>query len=326
MKLRILVSIALSFVLGGQAFAQSSSSGPSAPHKAHLEGLKDAWTNRSLTPDKGQFLILAGPSSVQGLSVRAGWSAIQGPSEFGFNIRRHHNAWKTEILGIETKATQKSVQGAMPLGFVYAPIENLEVGLALPLLFGLADHNPAYGFRRDPNAGFGDMPIWATYQLTDDRVQLGLRAAFYLPTQTDFQMQFGLPILARLGGLRLESGVFVHITFDQEYTFSEVFVPARIGFQITPEIFAGARTGLNMGFVDGETFFAMPLYGFAGYTMSTDIGPIDFGLQFGFDQLFRSNPATQNREPSTSVSYPGDGSVDFSDFSLSFGANIALQF
>lgn len=332
MTIRHLLLSILLLSLSGTAFAQREPIAPAAASTAELAGLRDVWSNRNLTPFKGQMLILAGPNSSQSLSIRGGWSSIQGPSEFGLSIRRYHAGAKVTgpSGGTISQFTRKSVQASMPIGVAFAPINNLEVGIALPFMFGLADDHPANGFRANPNVVFGDLPLWATYQITDGKVQVGVRASLFLPTQSRVQFQAGLPVLARLGGVRIESGVFVHMTFHPEQTLSEVFIPARVGFQINPEIFAGFRTGLNLGFIDGETFLTMPLYGFAGYTLNTNVGPIDLGLQFGFDQLFRTTPWIQDR-PNVDIGgfktrYPGDGNVDASDFSLSVGANIALQF
>lgn len=328
MKIRLFAVLWLSVFIMSDAFAQQSSPA-TATSAAQVSAYSTAWTNRNLTPFRHQLQILVGPNSVQSLSLGNAWASIQGGSEFGFNVRRHHDAKKTDLPVIgTTTVTNASAHVSMPIGIAFAPINNLEIGLALPFMFGRSDQQFSSAIAPDANNAFGDMPIWATYQVMDGRFQLGVRMAFFLPTQTNFQLQAGLPVLARLGGMRIDSGFFLHVTFDDTQNLTEIFVPFRMGFQITPEWFAGFRTGLNLGFIDGDNFFTLPLYGFAGYTLPTSIGPIDLGLQFGFDQLLRANPIIANRGVGgpANIRYPGDGNFDVSDFSLSIGANLAIQF
>ena len=245
---------------------------------------RNAWAARNLTPNVMELQILAGPTSVQALSIAQG-------GEFGLNIHRHDYGFGNDV----------SV--GMPLGVAFGVIDNLEVGLALPLQF-------------KPGA-FGDMPIWATYQFKNGPFQIGARLALYLPTNGTFQIQAGLPMMLRTGSIRLETGFFAHFRvqdFGGHHTF---FAPLRVGFQIMPELYAGVQTAVNVHLRSGggssNALVQVPLYGFVGYTLAGGLGPIDLGFRFGFDQFVTGGG--------------GNGAhVDGKNFSFAMGANIGLQF
>lgn len=267
----------------GSSQRTASSSATAAQTEAAVRA-RDAWSARNLTPYRMQLQILAGPTSSQALSI------MGGRQEFGLNI--HHV--NEEIGNIRIKDNSVT----MPLGFVFAPVDNLEVGLALPIGFSPGN--------------FGDMPLWATYQLTNGPFQIGIRGALYIPTDTDFQAQVGVPILIRTGTMRFDTGAFFHFGFHDKVS-TDIIVPLRLGFQISHELYAGFQTGANIGLYDGATAFTMPLYGFVGYTLHGGLGPIDLGLRFGFDQFVKAGDM------------PNTG-VDANDFSFAVGANIGLQF
>lgn len=245
---------------------------------------RNAWAARNLTPYRMQLQILSGPTSGQALSI---W---RGRGEFGFNF-----AHVDEKVGA-TRVKDNNL--ALPIGLVFAPVDNLEVGLALPI--GLSP------------GSFGDMPLWATYQLSNGPFQIGIRGAVYLPTDTRFQAQVGLPMLIRTGTVRVDTGAFFHFTFYDKVQ-TDITVPLRLGFQLSPEFYAGFQTGANITLLAGNVAADIPLYGFLGYTLHGGLGPIDLGMRVGFDQLGKIGD-----QPNTGV--------DANDVSFAIGANVALQF
>lgn len=240
---------------------------------------RNAWASRNLTPFQKQLLILAGPTSIQALGVN-------NSGEFGLNI------------GVWAEDGNSDTSVGLPLGFAFAPIDDLEVGLGLPIHLSPGD--------------FGDMPIWATYQFMDGNVQLGARLTLYLPTASDFGIQLGLPLVFRNGNMRLDSGAFVKIT-TSDPTQVNLHVPLRLGWQINNALYAGVQTAADVHFVDSANYFRMPLYGFVGYTLQGGLGPIDLGFRFGFDQLVEAGDFV-------------DDAFNPHRFSFALGANVGLQF
>lgn len=237
----------------------------------------DAWASRSLTPNKLQLQIFAGPTSHQALAIRG------GTQEFGLTIRHRH---------------PDSNRVGLPIGLSFGVLENLEVGIALPIYLSPGD--------------FGDLPIWATYQFKEGNFQVGAQLALFLPTSSDFGIQLGVPMMYSNGNLRFDTGVYAKFTFSSPVA-TEIFAPARLGFQITDALYAGAQTELRMLIYKSYAHFNMPIYGFVGYTIDGGLGPIDLGFRFGFDNFIQA----------------GDGvhrAVELRNFSFALGANIGLQF
>lgn len=241
-----------------------------------------AWTARNLTPNRMELQILAGPTSVQSLSVM--------PNEFGIGI--HHHAHKNH----------SHTNGSFAFGAAFAPIDNLEVGIAFPNNF---------------DGYYGSIPTWVTYQFLNGPFQLGVRGAIYLPTGSygRFGFEAGLPLMYRTGSIRLESGIHMAV-FTYDPVLFRLNIPFRLGFQITNEWYAGFQTGFNVHVIDGHSRMSMPLYGFAGYTLLTKFAPIDFSVRMGFDSLVNAN----NNE------FGHDNALSARDFSFATGANLAIQF
>lgn len=337
---KILTLASAAALVATASFAQAQSgrveyraTSPAARSEKPLPN-RAAWASRNMTPNRMQLQILAGPTSLQALSIRGGFSTMQGgPSEFGLNVRHYRTNWQRSVTIGPITATERreysSTQTSLPIGIAFSPINNLEVGLALPFQFGVAADHPARYYDDEPTTAFGDLPIWATYQLKDGPVQIGVRVAVFLPTQTDVQVQAGLPVLYRNGKVRVDSGLFFHFTANDP-TVTELLIPMRVGFQITPEVYAGFQTGLNLGFTDGTSNITMPLFGFVGYTLPTSMGPIDLGLRFGFDQFAKGGTYADGTEYFPANVRPDNvqdgGGIDLNDFSMSLGANVALQF
>ena len=245
---------------------------------------RNAWAARNLTPFRNQLLILAGPTSTHALGVNA--PGLFGPGEFGLNI----NVWA------DNGFSDTSV--GIPLGFAFAPIDDLEVGLGLPIWLSPGD--------------FGNMPLWATYQFMDGNVQLGARLTLYLPTQSDFGIQLGLPLIFRTGKIRLDSGAYVTFGFSDP-VLTNISVPLRMGWQMGDALYAGFQTGVQLNVANSFTDFSMPLYGFVGYTLQGGLGPIDLGFRFGFDRFVQAGDLA------------GDA-INVHNFSFALGANVGLQF
>lgn len=276
--------------VGMTAFAQDS--GPRA--LASAAGGQDAWANRSLVAKPMELQILSGPTSVQGLSITH--PLFTGANtDFGINIRHFRDRYETPLGDLVYKDTM----AAWPIGVSFGVIENLEVGMGLPLYLSPGD--------------FGDLPLWVTYKFLDGNVQLGARFALFFPTHTEFQLQAGLPLMARVRNMRIDSGAFFHFAFyDNVYT--SIHMPLRLGWQVTQELYAGLQTGLDFGLQSDFFTFRMPLMGFVGYTIpNKSRATIDVAFRFGFDQFIKAGDGVEN-------------GVDANDFSVAMGANFGIQF
>lgn len=237
----------------------------------------NSWANRSLTPNKLELQIFAGPTSHQALSIRG------GTQEFGLTIAHAHPDHNR--VGI-------------PLGLSFGVLDNLEVGIGLPIYLSPGD--------------FGDLPLWATYQFMEGDFQMGAQLALFLPTSSDFGIQVGVPMMYSNGNIRVDTGVFARFNFSSPVA-TEIYAPARIGFQIMDALYAGAQTELRVHIHDSHTNFNMPIYGFVGYTLDGGLGPIDLGFRFGFDNFIQAGHGVSR-------------AVELRNFSFALGANIGLQF
>lgn len=270
----LLTTIAAMLSFASLASAQGDSS--ATPARAQNTS-GDAWASRSLTPNKLQLQILAGPTSQQALSIRG------GTQEFGLTIRHRH---------------PDNNRVGLPLGLAFGVLDNLEVGIGLPIYLSPGD--------------FGDLPIWATYQFMEGNFQMGAQLALFLPTSSDFGLQLGLPMMYSNGRIRVDTGIFAKFHFSSPVA-TEIFAPARVGFQISDALYAGVQTELRLRFYRSHTHFNMPLYGFVGYTLNGGLGPIDLGFRFGFDNFIQGGEGVRPV-------------VEARNFSFALGANIGIQF
>lgn len=264
------------FIVAPLASAQDGDGYNEGVSRNHVSA-DNTWANRSLTPHKLQLQIFAGPTSHQALSIRG------GAQEFGLTIRHSH---------------PRHNQVGIPLGLSFGVLDNLEVGIGLPIYLSPGD--------------FGDLPLWVTYRFMEGNFQMGAQLALFLPTSSDFGLQVGLPMMYSNGHIRVDTGVFARFNFSDPVVTS-VFVPARIGFQITDGLYAGAQTELRVSVYRSYAYFNMPIYGFVGYTLNGGLGPIDLGFRFGFDNFIRAGRGI-------------DRPVELRNFSFALGANIGIQF
>lgn len=273
---RALFFTAIAAMLSLAPLASAQDDNSAAPARAQSAS-SDAWASRSLTPNKLQLQIFAGPTSQQALSIRG------GTQEFGLTIRHRH---------------PDSNRVGLPIGLAFGVLDNLEVGIGLPIYLSPGD--------------FGDLPIWATYQFMEGDFQMGAQLVLFLPTSSDFGVQLGLPMMYSNGRIRVDTGVFAKFRFSSPVA-TEIFAPARLGFQINDALYAGVQTELRLSLYKSHAHFNMPIYGFVGYTLNGGLGPIDLGFRFGFDNFIQA----------------GDGvnrAVELRNFSFALGANIGLQF
>lgn len=266
LKRMVVLSVALmALSVSVGAFAQSPNDTPTA------------WTQRELITPKLNLNVLAGPTSEVGLSVSP-----------------------YESFGLQIRAQGGDAYVAMPLGVSFGVIDNLDVGLGLPISF-------------KPGA-FGDMPLWATYRFfQNDNVEIGARVTLFLPTNGLFVFQAGLPVRFHNDALRLDTGFYFRI-FATNPAYVEFFIPGQLGFQIQDQLYAGLQTELHLITGRGGSVFGMPIYGFVAYTLTPSFGPVDLGFRFGFDDFLRAG-TDQSGNP-----------FYFKNFSFTLGANLSVQF
>lgn len=257
----------------------------SASSRAPSAAQSSAWSARNLTPFRKQLLVLAGPTSVQSLTVY--------PREFGFSQRFFFRDRD------QTALPNTVIDSQIPIGIAYAPINNLEVGAALPIAL---------------DNSFSHLPVWLTYQFIDGAFQLGVRHAFYVPLQTGsaFGYQLSVPMMIRTGFLRMETAAAFDFFSSSPFTF-RFSVPFRLGFQITPAWYAGFQTGVQVAKTGNvDPLFVMPLYGFVGHTITTKGTPVDISLRVGFDNFVNVNSTTP-------------AAVTARHFSLAAGLNFGFE-
>ena len=118
-------------------------------------------------------------------------------------------------------------------------------------------------------------------------VQLGLEARAYLPfaANTHFGVMFGVPLALRVGTVRIDTGLYVPIIFD-EPTTTIVSIPVHVWIQVSPTLWLGPVLGVRFDSSGGQDAYP---FGFGlGSALSRQI---DFRAWFLFPDLNRDAAA-----------------------------------
>jgi hypothetical protein len=118
-------------------------------------------------------------------------------------------------------------------------------------------------------------------------VQLGLEGRAYLPfaTNTHFGLMFAVPLALRLGSVRIDTGLYVPIIFDDPTT-TVVSIPVHVWIQVSSTLWLGPLMGLRIDSRSGHDGYP---FGFGlGSALSRQI---DFRAWFLFPDLNRDEAA-----------------------------------
>ncbi len=118
--------------------------------------------------------------------------------------------------------------------------------------------------------------------------QIGLEVRAYLPFEdgSHFGVMFGVPLALRLGIVRIDTGLYVPIIFDNPTTTSAVSIPLHLWIQASPTFWLGPLLGLRIESPGGHD--AYPLgFGF-GSALSRQI---DLRAWFLFPDMNRDEAA-----------------------------------
>lgn len=128
---------------------------------------------------------------------------------------------------------------AMGLGATYGVSGRAELGvLFLPLTLS-------------PGTDYGDVTAHTRYRLLAGRFELAIQFAVRIPTDTDFGLGLGAPMVFHLGNLDIETGAELELEFAED-TRAHLDVPVSFLFDVTSSLFFGVRTGVL--FVEFEQF------------------------------------------------------------------------
>jgi hypothetical protein len=92
-----------------------------------------------------------------------------------------------------------------------------------------------------PDLAYGDAELYGRTRITN---WLSAQLTFQLPTETDFGMGIGLPMLFPIGdSLRLDTGVEAELVFADDFR-GNLDVPVALNMNLSERAFAGVRTGV----------------------------------------------------------------------------------
>lgn len=195
---------------------------------------------------------------------------------------------------------------SLDIGGAVSPIENLELGLSTELTGAV----PAPGGISlipvifSPQASYGDIPIYARYQVAESDVALlGVDLVLVLPTNTDFSITAGLPlrILELFGLFTMDMNLNVRYRNGDKYaafianpsknTADFTFSGASIT-NITDNGYIEIGGGVGIVNVGGgagaKNVVELPFFVGGGYTYEGKV-LADIFVQFGFDPLMTAN-------------------------------------
>lgn len=162
------------------------------------------------------------------------------------------------------------------LGAGYGITDDIEAGvLLLPLVLA-------------PDGDFGDIELYGRYVFLRGDIEIGGQLAVAIPTNTSFGVGLGLPVLMKLGAIRLDTGVEIDLVFSDPDNQVNLEIPVAASFTIADGFFGGVRSGLVLPDFDD---LAIPLHAFFGYTLLGGQAPLaDITATFGWPAFLWSGP------------------------------------
>jgi hypothetical protein len=149
-----------------------------------------------------------------------------GPSDFAYMNSGEINSGRGFQLAAGPGGGDAFTFGA---GIAVGLFDCLELGaLVIPL-------------RIVPDEAYGDAELYARHRITR---WLSAQLAFQLPSETDFGMGIGFPMLFPIGDLvRLDTGIEAELVFADDFR-GNLDIPVALNFNLGERGFAGVRTGV----------------------------------------------------------------------------------
>lgn len=147
------------------------------------------------------------------------------------------------------------------IGAAYGIMDDLEVGLTLPLTFGMLD----MPFTAN------DMTLGAVYRFMSGPIEMGASLDFNIPLATNFGVGLGVPVHIHAGILRIRTGLDLDLVFA-DATGIELMVPAGVDLAITDGLNLAVNTGFDLGDLQNVAW-QVPLGIGVGYTFGSE-GPV----------------------------------------------------
>jgi len=241
-------------------------SAPATAQETRRPGLGGAYTSRNMSAPYNSLGIIAGPGQPQLFGQRYGSRSFDGGGE----VRQAR---------LDSTSPDITTQGWFHGGVVFGLTENLEAG-ALFLNFRVA-----------PDFGYSDFPVYINYSWRTEHIDIGARFSFTTPAETAiWALNPGVPVLVRLGDVRIDAGVFVPMFLDSPVQVG-INVPVRVTTNITPRFFAGLESGVVEPSFGASNDVSAQLGALVGYT--TVMGPkvVDFTTSFVWDDFLLFSPA-----------------------------------
>ncbi len=206
------------------------------------------------------------------------------------------------VGGVSGSGTFSSID----IGGAISPIENLELGLSTELTGSVPAPGGVslIGIIFTPQASYGDIPIYARYQVAESDVALlGVDLVLVLPSNTDFSITAGLPlrVLELFGLFTMDMNLNIRyrngdkyaafITNPSKNTADFTFSGASIT-NITDNGYIEIGGGVGIVNVGGgagaKNVVELPFFLGGGYTYQGKV-LADIFVQFGFDPLMTAN-------------------------------------
>jgi hypothetical protein len=156
-----------------------------------------------------------------------------GPPDFGY-FHPGSPQWINENRGLRFRVDRDAEQNWtwMGLGLAVGATDQIEFGgLLLPL-------------RLQPDTEFDDLELYGRFAVVDGDFELGVQVTGQLPTETEFGLGVGLPMLAHATeSLRIDTGVELEVLFFDP-TVANLDVPLALTWEVGGHGFLGPRTGV----------------------------------------------------------------------------------
>lgn len=232
-----------------------------------------------------------GPYAGRSLTLDRGTVRIDaGPPDFGyFHPGGPH--WINETRGlrvrIDTDADQEWVW--LGIGAAYGITRELEVGANFPV-------------RISPDGDIDDIEAYGRYRFVEGTFELGGQLTVQLPTETEFGLGVGLPMLVHATrDFRIDTGFEFEILFWEPDTVVNLDAPLALTWNLGRRGLLGMRTGLFLPNLD-ELYVPAGVHG--GGVLAD--GHLDLVGWFLWPGFFRTDY---------------DDSIDLKRFELGLGIN-----
>ncbi len=200
-------------------------------------------------------------------------------------LRADASVQHLRIRAVTPLGTASASTTAIRLGAGFGITGDIEAGLSTQAIANpLSIAQASWGgltLSVDPEFEFGDIGFYGRYRLLRGQLELALEGGVNLPLQGAFAFWIAAPLRYTMGALALDTGLALGVQLPSGGTLLNVLLPLRPRFAVTPSIYAGLDTGLQLAMLDGDGW-AVPLGLEAGYVLATSGNPLDLFVNFAF--------------------------------------------